>query len=95
MNPINVEGTAILVPTNIGAYTRGTFTRANTKRYVSVVGMCVYRDADGNRRHDMSDDKIDTGFFGINIHKADASVQVTWMQLSCLPRAQTSLSLWT
>jgi hypothetical protein len=44
----------------------------------------VYRDADGDRRHDMSDDKIDTGFFGINIHKAGrSSVQVDKWSAGC------------
>ena len=85
MNPINVDGTAILVPDQY----RGVYKRdLHQGKYEALCqrggNVRVYRDADGNRRHDMSDDKIDTGFFGINIHKAGrSSVQVDKWSAGC------------
>ena len=85
MHPINVEGTAILVPDQY----RGVYKRdLHQGKYEALCqrggNVRVYRDADGDRRHDMSDDKIDTGFFGINIHKAGrSSVQVDKWSAGC------------
>jgi hypothetical protein len=85
MNPINVKGTAILVP---GQY-RGVYERdLHQGKYEALCQrggeVQVYRDADGDRRHDISEDKIDTGFFGINIHKAGrSSVQVDKWSAGC------------
>ena len=75
MHPINVEGTAILVPDQY----RGVYKRdLHQGKYEALC------QRGGNRRHDMSDDKIDTGFFGINIHKAGrASVQVDKWSAGC------------
>jgi hypothetical protein len=85
MSPINVNGTAILVPNQY----RGVYKRdLHQGKYEALCqrggNVQVYRDADGDRRHNMSEDKVDTGFFGINIHKAGrASTQVDKWSAGC------------
>ena len=85
LNPLQVKGTAILCP---GHY-RGIWEiDSHAGKYEALCqrggNVRVYRDTDGDRRHDMSDDKIDTGFFGINIHKAGrSSVQVDKWSAGC------------
>jgi|TARA_E500000331_G_C17228714_1_gene701605 hypothetical protein len=85
MHPTNVKGTAILVPNQYrGAYKKGLHQGKYEALCQRGGNVQVYRDADGDRRHDMEEDKIDTGFFGINIHKAGrASVQVDKWSAGC------------
>ena len=66
-NPMNVEGTAILVPDQY----RGVYRRdLHQGKYEALCqrggDVRVYRDADRDRRHDMDPSTIETGFFGIN-----------------------------
>ena len=83
--PMNVNGTAILVP---GQY-RGVYKRdLHLGKYEALcqrgAEVSVYRDANSDRRHDMDSSTIDTGFFGINIHKAGrASSQVDKWSAGC------------
>ena len=85
MHPMNVDGTAILVPNQY----RGVYKRdLHQGKYEALCqrggDVQVYRDDDGDQRHDMSEDKIDTGYFGINIHKAGrASTQVDKWSAGC------------
>jgi len=84
-NPMNVEGTAILVPNQY----RGVYRRdLHQGKYEALCqrggDVSVYRDADRDRRHDMDPSTIETGFFGINIHKAGrASTQVDKWSAGC------------
>jgi len=84
-HPSNVDGTAILVPDQY----RGVYKRdLHQGKYEALCqrggNVRVYRDSDRDRRHDMSDKTIDTGFFGINIHKAGrSSVQVDRWSAGC------------
>ena len=70
-NPANVKGTAILCP---GQY-RGVWEVGKHRgRYDALIQrgaeVTVWRDADRDRNLDMQDATIDSGFFGINLHKA-------------------------
>ena len=84
-NPMNVEGTAILVPNQY----RGVYKRdLHQGKYEALCQrngeVSVYRDDDRDRRHDMDPSTIETGFFGINIHKAGrASTQVDKWSAGC------------
>lgn len=71
-NPINSKGTAILVPGQYrGAYAidlhRGKY-QALCQRHKSVK---VYRDGNKDDIYDMLPEKIETGMFGINIHRSN------------------------
>lgn len=71
MNPKNRKGTAILVPgqyvdTYAIDYHRGNYL-ALCQRLGNVK---VYRDDNMDAKEDLNEATIDTGFFGINIHKA-------------------------
>jgi hypothetical protein len=71
MNPQKRKGTAILVEdqyldTFAIDYHRGNY-QAICQRLAEVK---VYRDNGKDKKHDLDPDTIDTGFFGINIHKA-------------------------
>ena len=69
-NPMNVDGTAILVP---GQY-RGAWTLGRHRgRYDALVQrkpVKVYRDRDGDGFINTDADSIQKGMFGINIHRA-------------------------
>ena len=72
--PSNSKGTAILVP---GQY-RSTYKKDlhNGKYYAvcqRLAPVKVYRDNDRDSVLDMNPTKIDTGMFGINIHRASVS----------------------
>mgnify|MGYP003634946354 FL=1 len=82
---MNVDGTAILVP---GQY-RSVYRRdLHQGKYEALcqrgAEVSVYRDDNRDRRHDMDPSTIDTGYFGINIHKAGrASTQVDKWSAGC------------
>jgi len=84
-NPMNVDGTAILVPNQY----RGVYKRdLHQGKYEALCQrngeVSVYRDADRDRRDDMDPSTIDTGYFGINIHKAGrSSTQVDKWSAGC------------
>jgi hypothetical protein len=70
-HPMNIRGTAILCP---GQY-RGAYKidkhRGKYEALCQRSGpLSVWRDANRDDHHDMSDNTKDTGYFGINIHKA-------------------------
>lgn len=71
LKPSNAKGTAILVP---GQY-RGVYSidlhRGKYKALCQRNGaVSVYRDNNKNDIYDLNPEKIDKGWFGINIHKA-------------------------
>lgn len=70
LNPVNEKGAAILVPDQYrGSYMLGL----HKKRYEALVqreAVKVYRDNNKNLMYDLDQRTIETGFFGINIHRA-------------------------
>lgn len=68
--PINVDGTAILVP----GHHRGCWQiGAHQGKYKALVQrglMSVYRDNNSDKQLDKDEDSIQTGHFGINLHRA-------------------------
>jgi hypothetical protein len=85
-NPMNVKGTAIVVP---GQYRKSHQLGLHQGKYRALVQtgpIKVYRDNDKDRNLDMDPSKIDVGLFGINIHRASAyskSVQVDKWSAGC------------
>lgn len=76
-NPSRVEGTAILVPNQYrGSYEiglhRGRYSALCQRKPVQV-----YRDGNKDNRHDFEPHTIMTGFFGINIHRANSTREST------------------
>ncbi len=69
-NPMNVNGTAIIVPGQYrGAYSLGLHQKYNALRQTGE--LTVWRDADKDQALDMSlDIPQETGHFGCNIHRA-------------------------
>jgi len=84
-DPMNVKGTAILVPDQY----RGVYKiDLHLGKYEALCQrggeVRVYRDDDRDRRHDMDESTIDTGYFGINIHRAGRrSTQVNKWSAGC------------
>uniref|UniRef100_A0AAU8MJD3 Uncharacterized protein n=1 Tax=Geladintestivirus 1 TaxID=3233133 RepID=A0AAU8MJD3_9CAUD len=78
--PVNNKGTAILVPNQY----RGCWTIGKHKNKYEALVQCkpvsVYRDSDKDKEFDMNSKTIDTGMFGINIHKAgtNSTIVGTW-----------------
>jgi hypothetical protein len=71
LHPMNVNGTAILCPGQYrGAYKVGKHAGKYDALCQQGAPITVWRDADRDRRHDMSQATLDTGYFGVNIHKA-------------------------
>lgn len=71
-NPMNVDGTAILKP---GQY-RGAYQIGLHKGYTALVQAAplpVYRDDDRDGTLDFDETTVQTGMFGINIHRASSS----------------------
>tara|TARA_B100000579_G_C22822646_1_gene851472 strand:+ start:65 stop:685 length:621 start_codon:yes stop_codon:yes gene_type:complete len=69
-NIMNSKGVAILKP---GQYRGSHKIRKHQNRY-EALGQCrpvtVYRDDNRDLHYDLDEGKIDTGLFGINIHRA-------------------------
>ena len=85
LRPMNIDGTAILVPNQYRSVYKRDLHQGKYEALCQRGGeVQVYRDADGDRRHDLDPSTIDTGFFGINIHKAGrASTQVDKWSAGC------------
>lgn len=68
-NPMNVRGTAILVPGQyLKSYKLGTYKGYTALKQISPV--TVYRDFSKDLNYDMDSGTRDTGMFGIHIHRA-------------------------
>lgn len=84
-HPMNVRGAAILAP---GQY-RGAYKLGQHKGYDALVQkkeVKVYRDGDKNYRLSMATSTIESGIFGINIHRANkskASLKVNKWSAGC------------
>lgn len=69
LNPTNKKGTAILAEGQYkGAYKLGKHKGQNA--LIQNKNVKVYRDNNKNRRYDYDKQTIDSGRFGINIHRA-------------------------
>lgn len=81
----NSKGVAILVPGQYpSSHKLGTHKGYEALQQISPVK--VYRDANKDTRHDTAGATIDTGIFGINIHRANAlraSIQVDKWSAGC------------
>ncbi len=70
-HPMNVKGTAIMCPGHYrGAYKLGKHAGKYEALCQRGGPIEVWRDSNLDNRHDMSNESIDRGFFGVNIHKA-------------------------
>lgn len=68
---LNPKGTAILVPGQYkGCYQLGMH-QGKYKAMCQKKPVRVYRDNNRDEIYDMNPDKIDSGMFGINIHRSD------------------------
>lgn len=73
LNPMRVEGTAILVEGQYrGAYSLGLHKGQYTALVQRNNMVKVYRDRNKNNKLDFGEDTIQEGYFGINIHRASA-----------------------
>lgn len=71
MSPQNRKGTAILVEGQYKETHAIDYHRGNYLALCQRLGpVQVYRDTNKDKEHNLDCDTIDTGFFGINIHKA-------------------------
>jgi hypothetical protein len=68
-HPVNVDGTAVLMPGHYPACWRLGMHRGKYEALVQCGPMTVFRDNNKNRRID-TNGKLDTGYFGINLHRA-------------------------
>jgi len=71
LNPMNVAGTAVLKP---GQY-RKAFKLGVHKGYQALVQaspLPVYRDADRDNELELDESLVQTGMFGINLHRASS-----------------------
>lgn len=72
-NPLNVDGTAVLVP---GHYSGCWELGAHQGKYKALVQrgpMAVYRDNNSDQHIDADADTVQNGLFGINLHRANAN----------------------
>ncbi len=78
-NPSNVKGTAILVPKQyIDCWVIGK--HSGYEAFIQLGGpVSVYRDLDKDNYLDM-EGTIDTGYFGINIHRSHLTILQTWIE---------------
>lgn len=85
-DPINVNGTAIVVP---GQYLQSHEIGLHKGKYKALVQKSpikVYRDRDLDYIYDMDPTTIESGLFGINIHRANenqTSTQVEQWSAGC------------
>lgn len=71
--PMNAKGTAILVPGQYRGSHKIGLHQGKYEALVQCAPVKVYRDANKDDILDMNNRTIDTGMFGINIHKAGAA----------------------
>jgi len=74
-SPINMAGTAIMVPGQYRSCYKVGLHRGKPALVQSGGRVSVYRDSDRDNIIDIDPDTVDTGYFGINIHQAGADSQ--------------------
>lgn len=76
LSPLNKKGSAIMVPGQyVNSYRLGLH-KGKYEALIQVKDVKVYRDNNKNLIYDMDTRTVETGLFGINIHKAGAFAQV-------------------
>jgi len=74
-HPLNEKGTALLVAGQyLGAFQIGVH-KGKYKALVQKLPVAVYRDSNNNKIIDMKPSTIQTGMFGINIHRSNPTTQ--------------------
>ena len=79
--PMNIDGTAIVVPNQYRSIYKIGKHRGLYEALVQTGGrISVYRDSDKDEILDMEPDSVSSGYYGINIHKAgrDSSAVEKW-----------------
>lgn len=72
-NLLNVDGTAVLVPGHYrGCWTIGAH-QGKYKALVQCAPMRVYRDGNKDAKIDIDENTIQTGIYGINLHRSNQS----------------------
>ncbi len=69
-NPINPDGTAIVVPGHFSRCWKLGLHRGQYPALVQVGPMDVYRDGDRDNKLDFDPKSIQNGLFGINLHRS-------------------------
>jgi len=85
-NPLNVNGTAVLVPGHYKSCWKIGAHRGKYHALVQNADMAVYRDNNFDAEIDTNNDSIKTGMFGINLHRANKdrySLQVDKWSAGC------------
>lgn len=76
LKPVNMKGTALLVPGQyVNCYSLGMH-RNKYRALVQVEPVKVYRDNNKDMVYDLYDRTVDIGLFGINIHRASFGAKV-------------------
>ena len=70
-NPENIKGTAILVPNQYCSTWRIGYHRGKYEALCQNKPVKVYRDGNKDDKYDLKPETIDTGIFGINIHRSN------------------------
>jgi len=68
--PLNSKGTAILCPGHYQNCYKLGLHRGKYKALIQSGPVSVYRDANKDEKADIQNTKVETGYFGINIHRA-------------------------
>lgn len=76
INPMNKKGCAILVPDQYRSTYKLDLHRGKYLALCQRKNVSVYRDNNKDYIYDFEDSAIDTGMFGINIHRASAYQEV-------------------
>ena len=85
-NPLNVNGTAVLVPGHYKSCWQLAAHRGQYKALVQTGLMTVWRDNDKNAQLNTAKAPTQSGFFGINLHRArvdNVSLQVDRWSAGC------------
>jgi hypothetical protein len=69
-NPINDDGTAVLVPGHYRSCWQSGMHRGQYPALVQVGNVAVYRDNNHDQNIDTNDASIQRGLFGINLHRS-------------------------
>ena len=72
-NPVNVDGTAVVAPGHYGGCWQLGAHQGKYKALVQRGPISVYRDGNADKAIDAEAESIQTGLFGINLHRASAN----------------------
>lgn len=80
-NLMNTNGTAILKEGQYRGGWKVGYHKGQYKALVQNKPVTVYRDRNKDNKHDFNEDTLETGLFGINIHRATANAGQTSTQV--------------